>query len=263
MYRLPRFALQPGGLVLVTLLLSACAHSPPSSDPGGADRSLMTGREAEPIAALAGPLTEGWQPQKLPGKAPTVYRWVNKDGRPAIKADARQSASLWRRRLDPGLPLPESVRFSWWVESLLPQASVADAQREDAAARVVFGFDGDRSRLSSRNRALFDLAQTLTGEEPPYATLMYVWDSALPVGTVVVNPRSDRIRKIVVDSGSQQLRRWRDHERDLVADFRRAFGEDPGPLLSVALMSDTDNTRSRVRTWYGPVEGLRAEPATR
>ncbi|MDP1069050.1 DUF3047 domain-containing protein, partial [Klebsiella pneumoniae] len=84
--------------------------------------------------------------------------------------------------------------------------------------------------------------------------LMYVWDSALPVGTVVINPRSDRIRKIVVDSGPAELRRWRDHRRDLAADFRLAFGEEPGPLTSIAVMTDSDNSRASARAWYGPVE---------
>ena len=62
------------------------------------------------------------------------------------------------------------------------------------------------------------------------------------------------IRKIVIDSGTGQLRRWRDHRRDLAADFRLAFGEEPGPLVSVAFMTDSDNTRSQARAWYGAVE---------
>jgi hypothetical protein len=41
--------------------------------------------------------------------------------------------------------------------------------------------------------------------------------------------------------------------RPLAADFRRAFGEDPGPLLSVGVMTDSDNTRSQARSWYGEV----------
>ena len=75
----------------------------------------------------------------------------------------------------------------------------------------------------------------------------------LPVGTVVVNPRTDRIRKIVVDSGPQHLRRWRDHQRNLAEDFRRAFHEEPGPLVSVAVMSDSDNTASKAQAWYGDI----------
>jgi hypothetical protein len=206
------------------------------------------------------PSADGWQQQTLPGKPNTHYRWTQKEGRTALQADAQQSASLWRKRLDPAEPAPQQVRFSWWVQDLIPQASVAQAHLEDSPARVVFGFDGDHQRLSARNRKLFDLAETLTGEAPPFATLMYVWDPALPVGTVVVNPRTDRIRKIVVDSGPRHLRSWRDHQRNLAEDFRRAFNEEPGALVSVAVMSDSDNTKSQARSWFGPVHWGVAKP---
>ena len=136
---------------------------------------------------------------------------------------------------------------------------MADIDREDAIARVIFGFGGDTDKLPLRTRMKFELAQALTGEAPPYATLMYVWDSTLPVGTVVINPRSDRIRKIVVDSGPAELHRWRDHRRNLAADFRLAFGEEPGPLVSMAVMTDSDNSRASAHTWYGVVD-LKAPP---
>ncbi len=161
---------------------------------------------------------------------------------------------MWRRKLKRPVGEPTGVRFSWWVQDLIADASVADASREDSPARVLFGFDGDLTRLTLRTRMMFDLAEALTGERPPYATLMYVWDAKAPVGTVIINPRSDRIRKIVVDSGDGQLRRWRVHHRDLAADFRLAFREAPGPLQSIALMTDSDNTQSRAQSWYGPIE---------
>lgn len=200
------------------------------------------------------PSAEGWQPMALPGKKPTDYRWTEKDGRRALEASSDHSASIWRKRLQPQLDKVGEVSFSWWSQSLIPGASVADIDHEDAIARVIFGFGGNIDRLPLKTRMKFELAQALTGEQPPYATLMYVWDSKLPIGTVVINPRSDRIRKIVVDSGPAELRRWRDHRRDLAADFRLAFGEDAGPLISMAVMTDTDNNRATARTWYGAVE---------
>jgi hypothetical protein len=160
---------------------------------------------------------------------------------------------MWRRRMGDG-PAPREVRFSWWVQDLITDGSVADVAREDAPARVLLAFDGEVGRLPPRTRAMFDLAEALTGERPPYATLMYVWDAQAPLGSLVVNPRSDRIRKIVVDSGQQGLRSWREHRRRIDEDFRLAFGEEPGRLMAVALMTDSDNTRSQARTWYGPVE---------
>ncbi|WP_457322151.1 DUF3047 domain-containing protein [Roseateles sp. P5_E11] len=214
------------------------------------------------LALLAGcattvappPAAEGWQPLALPGKKLTQYNWTEKDGRPALEAASDRSASIWRKRLEPAKISVGEVNFSWWVQGLIPGANVSDIDHEDAVARVIFGFAGDIDKLPLRTRMKFELAQALTGELPPYATLMYVWDSKLPVGTVVINPRSDRIRKIVVDSGPAELRRWREHRRDLAADFRLAFGEAPGPLTSMAVMTDSDNSRASARTWYGPVE---------
>ncbi len=206
-----------------------------------------------PEAALQAPVTEDWHAVSLPGKAATHYEAAQKDGRWATAAHSERSASMWRRKLHRAPGQIAGVRFSWWVQDVIAEASVADASREDAPARVMFGFGGDLATLPMRTRMMFDLAEALTGEKPPYATLMYVWDAKAPVGTVIINPRSDRIRKIVVDSGPGQLRRWREHQRDLAADFRLAFGEPPGPLQSVALMTDSDNTQSQATSWYGPI----------
>lgn len=213
--------------------------------------ALLAGCAATPTLP---PAAQGWQPLALPGKKLTEYSWTEKDGRPALAATSERSASIWRKRLEPALAQVSDVSFSWWAQGLIAGANVSDVEREDAVARVIFGFGGDTDKLPLRTRMKFELAQALTGEAPPYATLMYVWDSKLPVGTVVINPRSDRIRKIVVDSGPAELRRWRDHRRNLVADFQLAFGEAPGPLMSMAVMTDSDNSRASARTWYGPVE---------
>jgi Protein of unknown function (DUF3047) len=219
---------------LMSLWLAACAQAP--------------------VAPSTSPIHDEWQAVPLPGKAATVYRWEEKHGRTAIAAISDGSASMFRRNVSSPTPPLGDVSFSWWVQEKPQQASVAHVDREDSAARVLFGFGGDIGKLPLRTRMMFDLAEALTGEKPPYATLMYVWDASAPVGSVIVNPRSDRIRKIVVDSGPGELRRWREHRRDLAADFRLAFGEEPGALNSIAVMTDSDNTRSRARSWYGPVE---------
>jgi hypothetical protein len=62
---------------------------------------------------------------------------------------------------------------------------------------------------------------------------------------------------IVVDSGSDSLGEWRKHERDLAADYKLAYGEAPGNVIGIALMTDTDNTKSEARALYGDIELLR------
>lgn len=201
-----------------------------------------------------------WHEVTLPGKRATRYTATRKDGRLAVHARAEGSASMWRRKVNVSPDQLGQARWAWRVDRLNPQASVADVDREDAVARVIFAFDGDHKRLSARNRAMFDLARALTGETPPYATLMYVWETAQPMDAVVVNPRSDRIRKLVIDSGPDHLGTWRVHQRDLAADFERAFGEKPGPLVAIGKMTDADNTQGRVEAWYGPIELMQGPP---
>lgn len=49
------------------------------------------------------------------------------------------------------------------------------------------------------------------------------------------------------------LNPWLACERDVGADDRQVFGEEPGRLIGVAVMTDSDNTQSQARAWYGPV----------
>ncbi len=223
-------------------LLAGCGHGLHVTEP------------AETAGAFA-----AWQHWTLPGKSPTAYRPVRYGGtRDAMEVQARSSASLLRRSLN--LPSPDigDIRFSWKVPVLVPLADMARRETEDAVVRIVLTFEGDRSRLSARDRALSELAQLMTGEPLPYATLMYVWCPTRELGSVILNPRTDRIRKLVVESGPARLNQWLDYERDIRVDFQQVFGEAPGRLLHVAIMSDGDNTGSEFRAWYGPVllEGL-------
>jgi len=198
----------------------------------------------------------GWVDVALPGKRLTCYQSAWEDGRPVVLARADASASLLRRsvRVEPGQL--GKVQFSWRIASLIPTADLTDADHSDSPVRLVFAFDGDHARLSMRNRMLFDLAEAVTGEAPPFATLMYVWDNHLAREMVIPSARTDRVRKIVLESGDRQCGRWLHYERDLVADYRRAFGEDPGALIGVALMTDADNTASRAAGSYGAVRLL-------
>lgn len=52
---------------------------------------------------------------------------------------------------------------------------------------------------------------------------------------------------IAVNSGEEELGQWVTIERDIVADYREAFGDNPPPLVGVAIMSDADNTGERQR----------------
>ena len=195
-----------------------------------------------------------WQHFRLPGKKATHYAYDRIDGRDAMAVNATSSASLLRQKLN--IPANElgRVKFSWKVPALISEADLALRDSSDSPVRIVLAFEGDRTKFSAKNAMLSELTHTLTGEPMPYATLMYVWCNTREPGTVINNPRTDRIRKLVVESGTQNLNHWLDYERDIRADFEKAFGEPPGALLGIGIMTDTDNTHSTARAWYGKVK---------
>lgn len=243
--------------VATCALLAGCALAPPrGSGEGGGEGRVIAG------SAWAGASQDspagtsrhgGWEHRTLPGKAPVRFAPVRNEGRAALSATAVSAASVVHRRVRIEPHDLGRLSFSWKVPHLIEAADIGVRETEDAPVRVMLAFDGDRSRLSRKDAAVSELVRALTGEEMPYATLMYVWCNKRPPGAVVHNPRTGRIRSLVLESGPGRLDRWLDYERDVRADYERVFGEPPGALIGVAVMTDSDNTQSTAHALYGPL----------
>ena len=249
-----------GVALALCAVLAACQHTPPqptslpTSPPTAA--SETDDRPPEPAAVQATPpggAFAGWQPRPLPSKRWADFEAVTLAGAAGLQVQADSSLSLLHLTVAPARTDVRRVAWSWWLERELPAADLAQADVSDSPVRLLLAFDGDRDRLTGRQAMVSEMVRLLTGHELPYATLTYVWAHQYAPGTVLHNPRSDRIRYLVVDQGPAHLGRWQHHERDVQADFVHAFGEPPGPLVGVGLMTDTDNTKASTRAVYGPV----------
>lgn len=239
---------RPAAGALALAMLAGCASVVQVEAPAvEAESSAWAGHWAKVVAGSR------WHHYGLPGKQATRFEYARTDGRDALAVKAESSASMMRRKLRIAPHELGSIHFSWKVAQLIAEADMGVRDADDSPVRVILAFEGDRSRLSARNARLSELALALTGEEMPYATLMYVWCNQREPGSVITGARTDRIRKIVLESGPGKLDQWLDYERDIRADFQRAFGEPPGALVGIAIMTDSDNTRSTARAWYGPV----------
>lgn len=221
----------------------------PALDALPADTAWVQAHRFETVTPLG-----AWTHQRYGSRKPTEYAAGKHLGRVALAARSDAGNSTMRLALGP-VPgrRPDKIRFSWCVPALNPQADLRDDDADDAVARVMLSFDGDRSRWSSRDHVLSELAQLVSGHPLPYAMLVYVWDNRYPVGTVIPNPHTSRIRQLVINHGSQQLGEWVTHERNIDADHRLAFGEDPGSLVGLGMMSDSNNTGALSTAWFGPV----------
>lgn len=242
-------------VAFVVLLGGGCATTSP-------DRVWP---DVQPFSANAAgaDLPRGWQPWIVNrAKVPTKYQLVQDGdrGEVVLRAVAERSASGLKHSLDVSpaeLPL---IAWRWRVMELIAGADNQDRYSEDSPARLMLFFDGNREALPLREQMLMETARLLTGQELPYATLMYVWENRFDPETVLRNTFTDQVKMIVVGTGRDRIGTWRSFQRDYVQDYRRAFGAAPGRLIGIGIMSDTDNTGESVEAFYGDITLKSAVP---
>lgn len=204
---------------LLFALILICLH-----DPIVAAGEIAVGRFAEEGL-------KGWEVKEFKGL--TRYRLVEEEGRKVLLAEAEGSASGLVKKIDFDPAEYRNLRWSWKIENTVAQGNERTKAGDDYAARVYVIFPG---RFFWQTRAL-----------------NYIWANRLPTEDFVANAFTANAMLLAVRSGPDQAGQWLEESRDLVADYRRVFGTEPPRGGAVAIMTDTDNTGSRARAWYGDI----------
>jgi len=200
-------------------------------------------------------LPAGWMPVKINDqKKPTQYDLVDDQGTVVLHAVADGAASLLGNKVNFDLRAAPMMTWRWKTARLIPTADNAVAGKEDSPVRIVLEFDGDKSKLSLADKSTFATGKFLSGRELPYATLMYIWSNKEPVGKIIPGPRTPRIQMVVASSGASGVGAWQTLSRNVVEDYKRAFGDEPAKLTGVAVLTDTDNTGDKTESWYGDIQ---------
>ncbi|MBU3541079.1 DUF3047 domain-containing protein [Polynucleobacter sp. UB-Tiil-W10] len=203
-------------------------------------------------------MPNGWNFYRIaPFKKNTVYRLESYQGKTVLSANSKTSASGLAVKLRPRQAANLLLQWEWKAINPIINADNADGYADDAPLRILVAFDGNKSKLPLKEKMTFEMANLISGQEMPYATLMYIWSGKSPVDTIITNAHTSRVKMIVVDSGWDSLGQWHKHQRDLAADYKRAYGEAPGEVIGIALLTDTDNTKSETRAFYGDIELIR------
>jgi hypothetical protein len=209
-------------------------------------------------------LPQGWQKWTLSKfKKPTKYQLVALDGKTVVKASADDSASGLIHPLNVDARTYPLLSWRWMVTDLIAKADNSRKRSEDSPVRVVVTFEGNLEQLSLTDRVFFDNVRLVTGQQMPYATLMYIWENRAKRNSVIPNPHTSRVKMIVAESGRDKVGGWQEVTRNVYEDYRRAFGEEPGAISAIAIMTDTDNTGANVHAYYGDIVFRRVAPPRR
>lgn len=217
-----------------------------------ADGTLSAFSSAKPGTAMP----TGWALNTLPNVPnPTRFDLVQDEGQTVLRAVSDNAAATLLHKIKLNPAASPILSWRWKVSRVIASADLDTKKGDDYAARVYVLFDYPTEKLSFADRAKITIARTLYSQELPAAALCYVWDNRYPKGTRAWSAYTDRVRMIVLESG--QAGQWQAEQRDIVADFKEAFGEDPPLVSAVALAADTDNTGESVTAWFGDVAFLR------
>jgi hypothetical protein len=246
---------------MLAALLAGCASGPHGQSSGLPQEGAPLTPPTISLFSANEPgqaLPAGWREWSLAKfKRPTAYKLVNDQGKTVVRASADRSASGLIHPLSLDTREYRNITWRWKVNELIKAADNTDRAREDSPVRVVVTFAGDNGTLPFGDRLFANQVKAVTGQELPYATLMYIWENRAPKETLIPNRHTTRIVMLVAESGRDKLGTWQLEMRDIVADYKRAFGiekdEDVPRIAGIGIMTDTDNTGENIHAYYGDI----------
>jgi hypothetical protein len=236
-------------------LLPACAFSLLA-----AGSALAADATLAPFGAVGAAPTAPWHVVGLPQQTKPFTRFsvVDIDGKRAVKIEADESYGNLVHAVQASAPA--HLAWQWRVDQPIDAADLRQKSGDDTAVKVCVFFDLPIENVPFADRQLLRLSRSKTSELVPTATVCYVWDPHLSVGTTLDWPFSRRMRYMVLESGGEKTGRWATERRDVGADFLKLFGDESKTvpaILAVAVGADSDNTKSHSVSY---VSGIVLEP---
>lgn len=184
-----------------------------------------------------------WEPLNFPKiKNHSQYTLTVEGNKTVLKAESHASASaiVYRRTFN----IYEHPRISWrWkVTQLSDRGNPKEKAGDDYPIRVYVMFQYDPARASLSERLMYNASKVIYGKYPPHSTLNYVWTGVNVPERFIASPYTGKAYMVVLERGRQRVGQWVEESVNVLADYRRAFGQDPPPTAGLAVMSDTDNT---------------------
>lgn len=179
-----------------------------------------------------------WKVRGSEATARAVYRVVEEDGNRFLHAYAnKQDVQIGlEHRLQPrDYPV---LRWRWRATKLPRGANERVKATNDSAAAVYVVFD---------NRIL------------PRA-IKYVWSASLPAGTQFDSPVYWRGKVVVLQHGPAAAGEWREETVNYYEDYKEMFGFEPGEVVGIALLTDSDAVESEAEAAYDDFRLLPATP---
>ncbi|MFT6914459.1 MAG: hypothetical protein ACJAWL_000755 [Motiliproteus sp.] len=169
-----------------------------------------------------------WKTKSFQGL--TQYTLVDEGGSKVLAAHSQDAASGVFFEIEYSLEDFPILSWRWKIERTLAKGDARTKAGDDYAARIYVVFPH--------------------WFYPKTRSINYIWANKLPKGESIANPFTANAMMLALQSGDEQAGVWITERRDVRADYRRLFGEEPAAVGAIAIMTDTDNSHSEARAWF-------------
>jgi hypothetical protein len=179
----------------------------------------------------------------------TVERQGNGDRYVRAQSSSSASGMVWQGQFN--VYDHPRIRWRWKVSNALERSG------DDYPMRIYVMFKYDPGDPKVRKKFKYGLAKLLYGEYPPYRSLNYIWSNREHGQPYIPNPFAKEAVMAPLRAGPELTGKWLEEERDILADYREAFGEDPPAMAGLAFMNDSDNTGESSESWLDWIQIFR------
>jgi Protein of unknown function (DUF3047) len=202
-------------LVVALLVLSAGGH--PASD--AADGECLVVEDFK--AATAGQFPAGWKARTDEGTS--IYTVHDEDGGRFLRATSK------------GQGIQAGKQFAW---DLATYPVLAWSWRP-----LEFPQGADERKSATNDSVLSVYAVFPAGRFSTPKSVKYIWSAVVPKGTRVTSS-AGRTQGVILESGSQRSGQWVEERVNVLADVKRYHGDKVLKPEGIAVLTDSDDTKS-------------------
>ena len=175
-----------------------------------------------------------------------------KDSILIAKSDASASGIIFKKTYD--IYKYPILTFRWKINNTYKKGDAKTKSGDDYPIRIYIMFKYNPDKASFFESVKYGLAKSIYGKYPPKSALNYIWANKKHKEKIITSSYTDKAKMIVTDYGNKYLNVWREHTVNVLKDYQKAFGEKPPIKVSLAIMTDSDNTKESSLSYVDFIE---------
>ncbi len=134
------------------------------------------------------------------------------------------------------------LSFKWKINNVYKKGDAKTKEGDDYPIRIYVMFEYNPDKASFFQSVKYEFVKSTYGEYPPHSTVNYIWSNKVQNEKIITSAYTNKSKMLVKNSGNKNINLWETHKVNVLDDYKKAFGEMPPTKVTLAIMTDSDNT---------------------